>query len=84
MNFLISTFSPLALYTFGIDENECRHEINSTSSGTACINGCIIQMMNEVLPFGGFGQSGMGSYHGEYGFRAFSHEKALLTVHTNK
>ena len=40
-------------------------------------------MLNEVLPFGGCGESGMGSYHGEFGFRAFSHEKAVMVVDAN-
>ena len=37
-------------------------------------------MLNETLPFGGSGESGYGSYHGWYGFKAFSHEKAVLLV----
>eukprot|EP00948_MAST-09A_sp_MAST-9A-sp1_P003643 g3643.t1 len=69
--------APLALYAFG---QQARKVVESTHSGGACINACLLHMANECLPFGGFGESGMGSYHGEYGFRAFSHERALLTL----
>jgi len=72
--------SPLALYVFSTTQDTVDHVINSTQSGGACANDVIQQMQNEVLPFGGFGASGHGSYHGFYGFRAFSHEKAVMLV----
>lgn len=43
------------------------------------VNGTVVHLSNPHLPFGGVGPSGMGSYHGEHGFRAFSHERAVLT-----
>lgn len=72
--------SPLALYVFSASSSTCDRVVRSTHSGGACVNDVIVHMLNEVLPFGGFGESGMGSYHGEYGFRAFSHERAVMLV----
>eukprot|EP01010_Urceolus_cornutus_P003597 NODE_512_length_1587_cov_153.259428_g390_i0.p1 GENE.NODE_512_length_1587_cov_153.259428_g390_i0~~NODE_512_length_1587_cov_153.259428_g390_i0.p1 ORF type:complete len:480 (+),score=135.01 NODE_512_length_1587_cov_153.259428_g390_i0:78-1442(+) len=71
---------PLALYVFSANSATVDTVIASTRSGGACANDVIIHMLNEVLPFGGLGESGMGSYHGTYGFRAFSHEKGVLVV----
>jgi aldehyde dehydrogenase (NAD+) len=43
------------------------------------VNGTLLQMSNGFLPFGGVGESGMGSYHGKFGFDTFSHRKAVHT-----
>ena len=72
--------SPLALYVFSSSAETCDAVINSTRSGGACANDVIVHMLNENLPFGGCGDSGMGNYHGVYGFRTFSHEKAVIRV----
>ena len=48
-----------------------------TTSGGACVNEVIVHVMQDDLPFGGCGNSGMGSYHGEQGFRTFSHAKGV-------
>jgi len=71
---------PLALYLFTRDNDITNYVVNHTRSGGVCVNDVIIHMLNEVLPFGGMGTSGMGSYHGEFGFKAFSHEKAVMIV----
>ncbi|GAB1449675.1 aldehyde dehydrogenase [Bacteroidota bacterium] len=68
---------PLALYFFG-SESEGNRVVNQTSSGGACINETIVHLANHHLPFGGVGQSGMGSYHGRESFKVFSHKKALI------
>jgi aldehyde dehydrogenase (NAD+) len=69
---------PLALYVFS-DSSEFQNEIvNSLSFGGRCINDTIIHLGTPYLPFGGVGSSGIGSYHGEHGFRAFSHYKGIL------
>ena len=70
--------SPLALYVFTSSDDIADCIITRIHSGGACVNDVIIHMLNEVLPFGGCGASGMGSYHGEYGFKAFSHEKGVM------
>ncbi|MBS0290671.1 MAG: aldehyde dehydrogenase family protein [Proteobacteria bacterium] len=69
---------PLALYHFSRNK-ESIHKINkSLSFGGGCVNDCMMQVTNKHLPFGGVGQSGFGSYIGEYGFKAFSHTKAII------
>ncbi len=52
--------------------------MTQTSSGGACINHCVVQFLHGNLPFGGVNHSGMGSAHGHYGFKAFSHERAVV------
>jgi len=70
---------PLALYYFGKDEGEKRAVLDRTISGGATINDVIFHVSQEELPFGGIGPSGMGAYHGEIGFRTFSHAKAVYS-----
>lgn len=72
---------PLALYYFG---RENRHKVlRECSSGGACINDTIMQIANERLPFGGVGASGMGRYHGEESYLAFSHRRAVVSTTTH-
>lgn len=68
---------PLALYYFGQDKTERRQVLDRTISGGATVNDVIFHVSQEELPFGGIGPSGMGAYHGEIGFRTFSHAKAV-------
>ncbi|MBQ2549671.1 MAG: aldehyde dehydrogenase, partial [Bacteroidales bacterium] len=56
--------------------------ISKTSSGGACINDTIMHITNSNIPFGGVGNSGMGSYHSERSFLAFSHERSVLVSPT--
>ncbi len=70
---------PLALYLFSKNSARIEHVISHTSSGGACINHCMIHYAHGNLPFGGVNNSGMGSAHGHFGFKAFSHERAVLT-----
>jgi aldehyde dehydrogenase (NAD+) len=51
--------------------------LNKTSSGGVTVNGVFSHYLENQLPFGGVNQSGMGSYHGYFGFKAFSHERAI-------
>jgi len=69
---------PLALYWYG--SNAVRREavLNGTLSGGVTINDCLWHVAQEEAPFGGVGASGMGSYHGEWGFRTFSKEKPVF------
>ena len=69
---------PLAIYLFGGDQGEQQRLLRSTSSGTVCFNDVILQAGVPGLAFGGVGASGMGSHHGEAGFRTFSHERSVL------
>jgi len=70
---------PLALYYFTKNKRNIHKMLNETSSGGVCINDTIIHCANERLPFGGIGNSGLGHYHGRYGFDTFTHLKAVVT-----
>ncbi|MEO0467419.1 MAG: aldehyde dehydrogenase family protein, partial [Pseudomonadota bacterium] len=70
---------PLGLYYFGEDAKERDMVLNNTTSGGVTVNDVMFHIGQEDLPFGGVGPSGMGAYHGEYGFREFSHAKAVYT-----
>jgi coniferyl-aldehyde dehydrogenase len=70
---------PLALYGFGDDETFRKRLLNETISGGVTWNDCLLHFAQESQPFGGVGPSGMGAYHGEWGFRAFSKEKPVFT-----
>ncbi|MEO1098987.1 MAG: aldehyde dehydrogenase family protein [Bacteroidota bacterium] len=69
---------PLAFYYFGRSRKTCKKLLSQTSSGTFCINDCVLQFGHPHLPFGGVNNSGIGKSHGKYGFLAFSNEKAVL------
>jgi aldehyde dehydrogenase (NAD+) len=78
ISFIKSREKPLALYYFTNDKKKAAKVLNETSSGGACINDTLIQLANHRLPFGGIGNSGMGQYHGKYGFNTFSHQKSVV------
>jgi aldehyde dehydrogenase (NAD+) len=69
---------PLALYVFSENKGVQDQVLRSTSSGGVCINDTVMQVSVSNLPFGGVGESGMGSYHGRASFDAFSHYRAVL------
>lgn len=73
---------PLALYVFTGSANRARSLINRIPSGGAVINQVAMHCVVPQLPFGGVGQSGMGAYHGRWGFEAFSHRRAVLARST--
>lgn len=68
---------PLALYTFSEDGDENDRVLAGATSGGACVNGTIMHISNPYLPFGGVGASGMGAYHGRFGFDTFSHRRSV-------
>jgi len=69
---------PLALYVWSRTESNIQKLMQQTSSGGACINHAVVQFLHGNLPFGGVNNSGIGSGHGHYGFKAFSHERAVV------
>ena len=71
------TSKPLAIYLFGGNKKIHNHISRLTSSGTVCINDVMLPVLIPNLPFGGVGQSGMGKFHGETGFRNFSNQKSI-------
>ncbi|MCX6479387.1 MAG: aldehyde dehydrogenase family protein [Mycobacterium sp.] len=69
---------PLALYVFTKDQDRARTLIDRMPSGGAVINHIAMHCLVPQLPFGGVGASGMGAYHGQWGFEALSHRRAVL------
>lgn len=69
---------PLALYIWSRHEPTIQAVMARTTSGGACINHCVVQFLHGNLPFGGVNNSGIGSAHGHHGFKAFSHERAVV------
>lgn len=69
---------PLALYFFSTSDVRIQEVLSKCSFGGGCINDVLIHLGNPRLPFGGVGPSGMGAYHGEYGFKVFSHYKSVV------
>ena len=69
---------PLALYLFSNCKTTQKRILQSLSFGGGCINDTIMHLASHHLPFGGVGESGMGSYHGKQSFLTFSHQKSIL------
>lgn len=74
---------PLALYVFTEDSNVEQRLIKNCSYGGGCVNDTITHLATPHLPFGGVGNSGIGSYHGEMSFKTFSHSKSVLKKSTS-
>lgn len=77
-DFINSKPKPLSLYIFSTNRKSTEFLLNHTTAGGTCINDVALQFANVELPFGGVNNSGIGNSHGFYGFRAFSHERAVL------
>lgn len=69
---------PLSAYLFSTNSDEKNRFTQDISFGGGCINDVVMHISNSNLPFGGVGNSGIGSYHGDFGFKAFSHQKSIL------
>lgn len=69
---------PLACYIFSGKRREKQMVLNQLSFGGGCVNDAIMHISNHHLAYGGVGESGLGAYHGEAGFKAFSHYKSIL------
>jgi aldehyde dehydrogenase (NAD+) len=69
---------PLALYIFSNRRENYQRIITEAAFGAGCINDTVLHFANPYLPFGGIGNSGMGSYHGKASFDTFSHQKSIL------
>ncbi len=69
---------PLALYMWSHTQANIDRMLERTTSGGACVNHCMMQFVHGNLPFGGVNNSGIGNAHGHYGFKAFSHERAVV------
>ncbi|MBS7007341.1 aldehyde dehydrogenase [Anaerostipes sp.] len=73
---------PLALYLFTEEKALERWVLRNLSFGGGCINDTVIHLATSHMGFGGVGESGMGAYHGEYGFWTFSHRKSIVKKST--
>ena len=73
---------PLAFYLFTEDKTVVDHILKKCRFGGGCINDCIIHLATSELPFGGVGESGMGGYHGKFGFEEFSHLRSIVDKKT--
>ncbi|GAC1628448.1 MAG: aldehyde dehydrogenase family protein [Nevskia sp.] len=69
---------PLALYIWSKTEANIQKLLKETSAGGTCINHTVVHFLHGNLPFGGVNNSGIGSAHGHYGFKSFSHERAIV------
>ena len=79
ITFVNNREKPLALYYFGTNDKQI---LRHTISGGTCINDVIMHIVNGNMPFGGVGNSGMGSYHGKESFMTFSHRRSVVTTPT--
>ncbi|XP_055374553.1 aldehyde dehydrogenase, dimeric NADP-preferring isoform X1 [Condylostylus longicornis] len=84
INFINSREHPLALYAFSNNKDNVKLLIKNTSSGGICINDTVMHCGVDSLPFGGVGNSGIGHYHGKYGFDTFTHKRSCLGKSFNK
>ena len=73
---------PLALYFFSENKTAQSQVLNCCRFGGGCINDTIIHLATSAMPFGGFGESGMGGYHGKAGFETFSHYRSIVDKKT--
>ena len=80
--FVNSRPKPLAFYIFTADKAAERRLLDSCSFGGGCVNDTIIHLASSALPFGGVGESGMGSYHGKKSFDTFTHERSIVNKST--
>ncbi|MGH0159936.1 UNVERIFIED_CONTAM: hypothetical protein FKN15_072659 [Acipenser sinensis] len=82
INYIRRKEKPLCLYVFSSDRKVILNMMTCTSSGSFCANDSVLQSMMVMLPFGGVGASGMGSYHGRCSFNTFSHRKSCVLRNT--
>ena len=78
--FVAARSRPLALYVFTHEGRTQKRILDATPSGGVTLNGTMLHIAQNDLPFGGIGASGMGAYHGHAGFRRFSHARAVYDV----
>ncbi|MEF9988462.1 MAG: aldehyde dehydrogenase family protein, partial [Christensenella sp.] len=69
---------PLALYLFSANSATVKTILNTVPYGGGCINDVVVQLATSRMPFGGVGNSGIGSYHGKASFDTFTHRKSIL------
>ena len=83
LNVIASREYPLSMYVFTKDKKWAKRVMRTLQFGGGCINEVCIHMMVKGVPFNGTGHSGMGAYHGEWGFREFTHPQTVLVGKTH-
>ena len=83
LNVIAEREHPLSMYVFTSDKKWAKRAMRTLQFGGGCINEVCIHMMVKGVPFNGTGHSGMGAYHGEWGFREFTHPQTVLTGKTH-
>ena len=83
LNVIAEREHPLSMYVFTADKKWAKRVMSTLQFGGGCINEVCIHMMVKGVPFNGTGHSGMGAYHGEWGFREFTHPQTVLTGRTH-
>ena len=78
INIIKNKQAPLAAYIFSDDKNKIKHFTERVKSGAICINDLALHLVHNRLPFGGVGKSGIGRYHGKFGFDEFSNEIPVI------
>jgi len=80
ISFVNAREKPLALYIFSKNKTEQQRVMKDVPCGGMVVNHTLLHVFAPQLPFGGVGESGMGAYHGKWGFETFSHRKAMLVM----
>ena len=83
INKLKNMDKPLSMYIFSEDQDHIDRLTYDLSSGGVCINDTVMHLSNPNLEFGGVGESGMGGYHGKFGFMNFSNRKSIMIRSNN-
>ena len=78
MKYVSENDSPLALYVFSSNKKRVKKLTSELGFGGGCVNDVVIHLATPYMPFGGFGASGLGCYHGKAGFETFSHYKSIV------
>ncbi|MBD5132721.1 MAG: aldehyde dehydrogenase [Clostridiales bacterium] len=81
-DYVSSHDAPLAFYIFSSNRKRIKRLTTSLGFGGGCVNDVVIHLATTYMPFGGFGASGLGSYHGKVGFETFTHYKSIVNKKT--
>ena len=74
---------PLAMYIFTENKSVAEYFLSRYAFGGGCVNDVVIHLATSEMGFGGFGESGMGAYHGKKGFDCFTHKKSIVHKSTS-
>ncbi|MGC9342776.1 MAG: aldehyde dehydrogenase family protein, partial [Bacteroidales bacterium] len=78
VNYAKTNHKPLSMYIFSSSSQTQKYFLRNIQSGNGALNETLMQIANSHLPFGGVNSSGLGSYHGEYSFKNFSHYRSII------